>query len=327
MSALRKQVALIFITLIVSILPAMALSEDYKYDINDIIPESVQADVINRFLDKESGIFSENVRTYSEILESYLKRYGIYPPESQRNNANVVWVQNTLLNDSRRVTYIPDRYISPTDLSDWVQRYAAPGDLLLYRASGLPDKCVVYAGEGKIVGRYMDETRLLSIRATYVTGEYARTRSGGLFAIAHIWSDEEPVKAERINLVVETNADTGAFTGDQYSLYIMNPEDGQYVKTNKYVVFEYGPGNFRIWDGNDYGLPVEYIKQCGGIYVQLALNVPESGQMIRRIKIAVPYDNLPAEANEYVYTLRNAVITENVFQWNGADMLSAIDGK
>ena len=325
---MKKSIAWIAIVLIVWMSASLGLADSlFSYEITDAIPQSVQKEAIRIYLDSETGILTKPTMNYAELLEDYLKLYGIYVPESTRNNASVVWVQNKLLESENRITYIPERYIRDSELSDWVERYAEPGDLLLYRASGIPDKCIIYAGGGKVIGRYNSENRLLPVRATYVTGESFRTRSGGLFAIAHMWSDEEieKVEEENIDVFIEKPTDSYSFTGEQYILFELNPNDNKYVKSENYIVYEYKPGIYRIWDGETFGFPLEYIEEHNGINIQLELS-GNNTQIAKRIKLTISKDEIDMQDKRVRFVIQNNE-ANNQIQWNGIDLLLSLKEK
>jgi len=321
---LKKLLSYLLIVLIV-FSPIISFAE-YTYTFSDIIPHSVQDEAVQYMLnliDKMTD--KDRMYSYSELLDMYLKFYGIYSPESLSNNNSVMWVQDTLMNDSYRVTFIPDHYVRSGDLSDWVKRYAEPGDLLLYKQNGRADKCIIYAGNGLMIGRANNKNMLIEIRATFAANESYRNKSGGLFAIAHIWTDhkEEEETEKFFDLQLVSGVESTSFSQNHYTVWEATA-DNSYVKSTSFILFEYSPGVYRFWNGSNYGFSDDYISKHNGIHLQIASDNDSSNQIHKRMKI----DLYPEQINSTLVvadmTINNSEDSGNTFQWTGSDLLNML---
>lgn len=289
---------------------------EYSYDFTTSIPQKVQAEAVEymqniiRDTSKDTKLYS-----YADLLDLYLRFYGIYSPVSI-NGGLVEWAQTELLKNPERIEYIPERYTRQGELSAWVTRYAEPGDLLLYRINGRADKCVIYAGNGKMIGRGIDNNKEMEIRATFADGESTRTKSGGLYAIAHMWMESEDKLEEEqyfdIRICMDDSIDT--FSQDHYTLF--EEEAYRYEKSKRFVLIEYKPGVYKIWNGERFGVPEQYIKEHDGVHFMIVAEHKE--KMIgKQIKVSISASEFQSEKNEYIINAQNE--TKNMTQWNGSD--------
>ena len=193
---------------------ASAEYPSYAYSLEDAIPQEVQFEIIS-LLASRDGLIGSSARKGSLItaLDTYLNCFGVYPPVDSEPGV-VPWLQETLA-ILGRVTEIPQRYTTDPEIRDWLDRYAEPGDLLLYRVNGQPDKCLLYAGNGKYIGKRQEKYALLDIPSTFVASDGRRTSSSGIYGVGRIWSSpaEDPSILE---FVVSDNAPF--FTGLQFVL-------------------------------------------------------------------------------------------------------------
>ena len=319
-----KKLLIYFLTALVIFLPTASYAA-YSYSFSDSIPHSVQDEAVQYMLNIVGRMTDKDrMLSYSEMLDMYLRYYGIYSPESLSNNNSVMWVQDVLINDPSRVTFIPDHYVRSGDLSDWVKRYAEPGDLLLYKQNGRADKCIIYAGNGLMIGRANNTNMLIEIRATFAANESYRNKSGGLFAIAHIWSDRVETSEVFYDFRLVADSDTKTFTQKHYTVWEANAENS-YDKSQSYILFEYEPGVYRFWDGSNYGFSNEYISTHNGIHLQIAADSDSSNQISKRMKIDIYPDQLGSSTIIADMTIGKPDDSWNTFQWTGSDLLNMLD--
>lgn len=278
-------------------------------------------------LSKEAGIIDrEKALNYAELLDVYINYYGIYCPETNKTAGTVTWVQNMLINDPDRITYIPERYMSTSELTSWVTRYADPGDLLLYRINGFADKCAIYVGEGKMIGIYIRTNRVVDIRATFEDGASRRSKSSGLFAIAHMWKNEVISEESFLNLQLAMDENAETFTQKQYVVWEKNPVSGDYVKASAFILTEYQPGVYRFWNGKHYGFDDAYIQANEGIHLKITDYKDNETQIQRMMKIDLSAEAAAEakEAEDSTITMETPTLTGNTFQWSGNDLLEMI---
>lgn len=294
---------------------ASAEYPSYAYSLEDAIPQDVQFEIIS-LLSSRDGLIGSSAGKGSLItaLEIYLNCFGVYPPVNSEPEV-VPWLQETLVLLGR-VTEIPQRYTTNQDIRDWLDRYAEPGDLLLYRVNGQPDKCLLYAGNGKYIGKRQEKYALLDIPSTFVASDGRRTSSSGIYGVGRIWSSpaEDPSILE---FVVSDNAPF--FTGLQFVLLVSDPGTGFFTPSSDYVLFEYSPGVFRLWDGTDSGVsPVG----LSGNHFCLSLSGQDSGEMTWRLMLSQE-----DAANDDEKTIRIPVSLQpvrNLHRWYGRDLLRSL---
>ncbi len=294
---------------------ASAEYPSYAYSLEDAIPQDVQFEIIS-LLSSRDGLIGSSAGKGSLItaLEIYLNCFGVYPPVNSEPEV-VPWLQETLVLLGR-VTEIPQRYTTNQDIRDWLDRYAEPGDLLLYRVNGQPDKCLLYAGNGKYIGKRQEKYALLDIPSTFVASDGRRTSSSVIYGVGRIWSSpaEDPSILE---FVVSDNAPF--FTGLQFVLLVSDPGTGFFTPSSDYVLFEYSPGVFRLWDGTDSGVsPVE----LSGNHFCLSLSGQDSGEMTWRLMLSQE-----DAANDDEKTIRIPVSLQpvrNLHRWYGRDLLRSL---
>ncbi len=321
-----KRTLFVLILSIAILLHSFSVAE-YSYSFSDSIPHSAQDSAVQYMLNTVASMTDKDKPySYTELLDIYLKFYGIFTPESTKNNESVIWVQETLLADTDRITIIPDRYVRSDDLTDWVNRYAEPGDLLLYKQNGKADKCIVFAGNGKMIGRSYNGNDVIDIRATFAAGENMRTKSAGLFAIAHIWADKTVPDGVYADLQLVLDPDARTFTQKHYTIAELNPLNKKYEDTGSFVLVEYKPGIYRVWNGDQYGFSEEYISAHNGIHLQLSSDHIAVNQITKQIKIDLELPDIIHNASESHAVLLNiASEAVNAFQWTGHDMINATE--
>ena len=306
---------------------SVSCAEQYKYSFSDYIPESVQKNAVQYMLSKEAGIIDrEKALNYAELLDVYINYYGIYCPETNKTAGTVTWVQNMLINDPDRITYIPERYMSASELTSWVTRYAEPGDLLLYRINGFADKCAIFVGEGKMIGMYNHTNRVVDIRATFEDGASRRTKSSGLFAIAHMWKKEVVSDETFLNLQLTMDGSAETFTQNQYVVWEKDPVSGDYVKASAFILTEYQPGIYRFWNGKHYGFDDAYVQTNDGIHLKITDYKNDESQIRRMMKIDLSAEDAAAakETEESTISMTTSTNSENTFQWSGNDLIEII---
>lgn len=294
---------------------ASAEYPSYAYSLEDAIPQEVQFEIIS-LLASRDGLIGSSARKGSLItaLDTYLNCFGVYPPVDSEPEV-VPWLQETLA-ILGRVTEIPQRYTTDPEIRDWLDRYAEPGDLLLYRVNGQPDKCLLYAGNGKYIGKRQEKYALLDIPSTFVASDGRRTSSSGIYGIGRIWSvpaDNPPV----LEFVVNDNA--SCFTGLQFILLVSDPCTGFFIPSSDYVFFEYSPGVFRLWDGTDSG--VFPAKFSGGRFC-LSLSGQDSGEMTWRIMLSQEDAAIDDETTVRIPVSLQPV--HNLHRWYGRDLLRSL---
>ena len=294
---------------------ASAEHPSYAYSLEDAIPQEVQFEIIS-LLASRDGLIGSSARKGSLItaLDTYLNCFGVYPPVDSEPEV-VPWLQETLA-ILGRVTEIPQRYTTDPEIRDWLDRYAEPGDLLLYRVNGQPDKCLLYAGNGKYIGKRREKYALLDIPSTFVASDGRRTSSSGIYGVGRIWSspaDNPPV----LEFVVSDNA--SCFTGLQFILLVSDPCTGFFIPSSDYVFFEYSPGVFRLWDGTDSGVfPAEF---SGGRFC-LSLSGQDSGEMTWRIMLSQEDAAIDDETTVRIPVSLQPV--HNLHRWYGRDLLRSL---
>lgn len=310
-----------FIYVLILVLVSCAGYAEYSYDFTTAIPKSVQSEAVE-YMETIISDTSKDTRLYSyaELLDLYLKFYGIYSPISISGGL-VEWVQTEIMKTPERIEYIPERYTRQGELSSWVTRYAEPGDLLLYRINGRADKCVIYAGNGKMIGRGIDNNKEMEIRATFADGEYTRTKSGGLYAIAHMWmtvpEEAEPEQCVNVQICMNNYAD--GFTQEHYTIY--EEESNTYKKSVQFVLLEYKPGHYKVWNGDGFGVSKQYVEKNDGIHFLIVAE--NNNQTIsKQIKISVSASELQSNNSEYTVNIPEEA--ENKTQWNGSDLLNML---
>ena len=327
----RKKIVKKLIThlLIVIAITGMAAtaSASYTYDFESAIPHQVQEEAFQSLYDTVSGLREgDKSFSYSELLDIYIRFYGIYSPESMTNNNTVIWVQEHLIADEDRTTFIPDRYTTQEDLTGWVERYAEPGDLLLYRLNGKPDRCVVYAGNGTAIGRDFKGNKIIDVRATYSDKESHRTKSGGLFAISHMWKEEKSAETACVDLRLKQQRATDSFSQTHFTVWEENAMTGKLEKSTRYILMEYAPGEYRFWNGEFFGFSEKYVRENNGIHVQLTNTKTETSQINPTIKISLSMEEalsmIDSDRPEIDYEIRDAAA--NTFQWAGTDLLKIL---
>lgn len=292
----------------------------YTYNISDSIPADVQREALDFILSEDAGILGQKAartNSYNKVLETYLRFYGIFAPISQKNSISS-WVQSELEASGKSHT-IPEAYVSTDELTAWVDRYATPGDLLLYKTNGTADKCLIYVGEGKAIVKRDEVYKLLPFPATYVTGDYKRTKSSGLYAIAHIWKNEETSNAY-ISLTMTLTPGALSFTGEQYKLYEYNSLTGIYDPIKDYIVFEKKPGTFVVWNGEAFGFTPEYISEHSGIHLMLENANRSERELPQRAKVDISVDDIDILGQDIYITISGS--DNNQKLWNGKDLLS-----
>lgn len=320
-------IALVVYVLISIAITARGDTHTYTYTLDDNIPRHVQKEAIDALLVPETGVLGKPARgnSISNLLDQYLRFYGIFCPDSEKNGI-AAWTQRELLADTDRTTEIPARFVTTKDLTEWVERYAEPGDLLLYRANGRADRCMIYAGNGKIITRVDDIYRIMPMQATYVVSDQVRTRASGLVAISHIWAEGKNKSSERhLDVLIEIEPETNVFSGDQYVLYLRNNETGLYERTSEAIAYEYKPGVYRIWNGKEYGISIERIIREGGLHLELRSAAVVNGEISRKLHLDMPIENI-----QNLEDLTDLTISveekSNTMQWNGKDLLNALGG-
>lgn len=317
---MRKIFSLIFLVLLIPIVIFNGAFASFSYDIDAYIPLSDQEQALHFFIE-DYGIIGTQPSSvsYLSIVEQYLRVYGIYFPDV---SSPYEWIQ-TSLKGTDRFVLIPERYKSEAELQEWVTRYATPGDLLCYKANGKPDRCLVYAGNGLCVGvKYGREYNLIKPPVTFVSTENFRTPASGLYAVAHLYSSTEQ-SAEGVKLAfVADLSDSEYFSGITFTLWEQDISTKEYVRMNDHIIFEKNPGIFSLWDGSTEILPVSYIESHDGIHLMLIENRANASGIANKIRIDIPREDI----TESTLTIPIAVVehTNNVFQWNGADLLNII---
>ncbi len=309
------------IALTMMLTACFASSAEYAFSFSDSIPKEVQHEAVQYMIETISKTSKEtHIYSYAELLDLYLKFYGIYGPVSINSLAD--WAQKEIANNEDRIELIPERYTKQGDLSAWVTRYAQPGDLLLYRINGKADKCVVYSGNGKMIGRGPDGNKEMDIRATFAEGESFRTKSGGLYAIAHMWAEEKE-ESKYIDVQIRIGGSHTSFTQKHYTIW-EKTENG-YIVSGRFVLVENQPGVYKIWNGESFGIAEDMIEE-NGIELILTASEAEKSQMNKQIKIQVTKEELQQikETGNYEYTIEINEETRNSFQWSGADLMEAI---
>ena len=296
---------------------ALAEPHTYTFNISDAIPREVQLEIISTVTGSE-GVIGKSAKSGSmtALLEKYLNSFGIYPPVDRASEITP-WLQETLASLGR-ITEIPRRYTGEREILDWLKRYAMPGDLLLYRANGQPDRCLLYAGDGRYVGKREEKYALLAVPATFVASDGKRTSSSGLYAIGRLWSEpkDEPACLEFV-----LNDHAASFTGLQFTLFVPDPETGFFVRSDRYVFYESSPGIFRLWDGQISGvIPEELFSGVWPAFC-LALSGQNPDQMAWRIYYS-PEDWMMDEQNRSVSIRPER--TSNLHRWTGRDLLRSL---
>ena len=295
----------------------------YSYEISDNIPVDVQKEAYEYIVSTDTGIVGQKAsgsNTYGKLLESYLRYYGIFAPVSQKDSI-ARWVQDELTKAGKS-HIIPEAYVTTEDLTAWVDRYAMPGDLLLYKTNGNADKCLIYVGDGKAIVKRDETYKLLPFPSTYVTGDYKRTKSSGLYAIAHLWKNEETT-GSFVNLSITINAKALSFTCDQYKMLEYNPNNGMYEPTKDYIIFEKSPGCYTVWNGEGFGFKYEYITEHQGIHIILENAESANRSLPQRTKVELSMDEIDMLGNDINITIKSGENNQKL--WNGKELLSAID--
>lgn len=323
-----KRICGLLTTLILLFAAIPSYAEQHKYSFSDFIPPSVQEEAVQYMLSKEAGIIGrEKALTYAEILDIYINYFGIYCPETDKAAGTVIWVQNMLINDPDRITYIPERYTTATELKNWITRYAEAGDLLLYRINGFADKCAIYVGEGKMIGPHVRTNKVIDIRTTFEEGASRRTKSSGLYAIAHMWKKEIVVTEQTfLNLQIEMEENAEAFTQRQYVVWEKDPVNGNYVVASAFILTEYKPGLYCFWNGIYYGFDDDYIQANNGIHLKITDYKDDETQIRRMMKIDLTAEEATSakESGEITLLMNTSSKTGNTFQWSGNDLMDLI---
>lgn len=320
---MRNKFSLVFLALFLSFAIFSCAFASFSYDIDDYIPLSDQEQALQFFIE-DSGIIGTqpSSASYLYLVEQYLRVYGIYFPDTA---SSYEWIQ-TSLKGTERFVLIPERYKSESELHEWLTRYATPGDLLCYKANGKPDRCLVYAGNGLCVGvKYGREYNLIKPPATFVSTENFRTPASGLYAIAHIYSSEEQ-SVEGVQLTFVTDLpDSENFSGITFTLWEQDAYTKEYNRMNDHIIYEKSPGVFSLWDGSSEMLSDSYIEFHNGIHLLLIENSTDANGITNKTRI----DISPEQITGNTLAVPIAVVehTNNVFQWNGADLLYTISSQ
>ena len=301
---------------------AQSAIDKYAYDITDNIPSEVQKEAYEYIVSSDAGVLGQKAsrnNSYNKLLETYLQYYGIFAPIGQKNSI-ATWVQNEL-SASGKTHEIPEAYVSTEELTSWVDRYATPGDLLLYKTNGTADKCLIYAGDGKAIVKRDDVFKLLPFPSTYVTGDYKRTKSSGLFAIAHLWKNEDTGNA-CINLSITITPGALSFTGNQYRLLEYNTNTGKYDPVKDYIVFEKTPGCYVVWNGEGYGFANDYISEHSGIHIVLENAVSSERELPQRTKVDLSLEEIDMLGMDINISVTSQ--GKNQKLWYGKDLLPTV---
>jgi hypothetical protein len=296
-------------------------SGKYNYELDGNIPRKIQAEALEYIISEDAGFIGEKINysnSYNKLLESYLRYYGIFAPLEQKSDITA-WTQETLKN-SKKIQYIPEAYYTAQDLIEWVTRYAIPGDLLLYKTNGNPDRCLVYTGEGSAIIKRNETFKILPFPPTYVTGDYNRSKSSGLYAIAHLWQDNNDDKYVEINIRTEKNITS--FTGTQYRLMEYNQAEGVYSLSKEYIIFEKEPGLYAVWNGSGFGIKLDHILNNNGIHIQLVSISNNPTEIPQKCKVEIQLDDIDLSSNalqvEYIQQEKKIRI------WNGKEIQQQI---
>lgn len=328
---MRKLITAIAIVLLIAASVITCSAENtYKYAIDDYIPRDAQKKAADYIISPDADVIDSEKVNYSSILDKYLNYFGIYCPEGSKNTGTVFWLQNLLIEEDRRVTFIPERYSTVSDLTGWVERFAEPGDLLLFKANGKPDKCTVYLGSDKMLGlNNFGKGAIVPIRATMISDQRNRTRSSGLYAIAHIWKEEILEEEKYLTVEVSTETDENQFSQEHFIVWERNLNTQGYTRSGEFIIFERKPGRFEFWNGRNAGFDEEYIRSNDGIHLQLTGSEDNKGQICKVTKIDIDYEEAKAalQEQEPIEIRIETTESQNMFQWEGKDLLQSISEK
>ena len=252
----KKSVVLIVVCLLCAVLCAMAEHPLYRFD--DLVSKLTVEHAVQKAFQpvRDGGLLEiEQRKTYYDMVKDFMCEYVGYDDAILSGEITQLYDE---LNARDRITQIPKKYATQSQLTRWLSKNAKAGDILFYKVNGRIAHGMVYAGSGNALWpRYRKQSALAPITAIIGEGldkQGDRQESTGLCAVGRLDAKEPETVKKDIGPVLCFRSDgyeSENMEGGFYRLYEWSEAKGKYLPMRKCSVYERSPGLYCLWNGAD----------------------------------------------------------------------------